>query len=106
MAYTPEYRVLLRGDRDDAARAREFDEWRAQQSPAVRMACEHKLGVLKVALKIGDHQAKALLHSLIVFCHMPSDEQDLWRAHGETVRASFEWYCFTHGISMREEVDA
>lgn len=104
MSYNSTFYDLLRKDRDDAARAKVFDEWRELQSPEVQEACEEKLYRLKAAGNLGDNQAKAILCVLILFCHMKVDEQDKWRARGENLRAQFEWMCVKHGIRLEELV--
>ena len=91
MANPPKFYELLRSDRDDAARARALDEWRATQPTEVRIYCDDAIRVLRIDQGLGENQAKALLCVLILFMHMKTDEQDKWRSHGEYIRAQHEW---------------
>lgn len=82
---------LLRNDRDDQARAVIFDEWIFLQPLAVKSTLEWWLYQLVTDYNLSDTGAKSLLVSLIVYVSLQPDQQDLWDAHGEHVRAAFEW---------------
>lgn len=103
MAYILQFYSLLRNDRDDRARAKVLDEWRELQPKEVQESVEESLFQLRNQWGLGEQQAKSLLCTLILFCHLKVDERDTWQRHGERLRAEWEWTCIKNGISFRVE---
>lgn len=91
MAYDKAFFNLLRKDRDDAARARVFDEVYPDMREDEKAWCDRALFNLTQGGRRGLQQAKSLIIVTILFYHMKTDEQDRWREHGEYVRAAFDW---------------
>lgn len=105
MGYARAFYDLLRKDRDDAARAKVFDEWYEELPEEEKAWCDRALFNLTQGSPQGVQQAKALIVMVIILYHAKVDDQDKMRAVGEYIRAEFEWsYAGKLASFMQEEM--
>lgn len=97
--HKPRFYRMLRSDNDDRIRAAAFDEWVADQPEPVRnqvvywLACLDEAGYTETC-------CKSILAMLIIFLGAEPTEQDRMVAHGEAVRAAYEWQQVTKAAAV------
>lgn len=91
MSNQPQFYKMLRGDKDDQMRAAALDAWLAEQPQATRNLNRYHVFCLMDEWQLSETMAKSVLYMTYTLVSAHADERDKMIAHGEAVRAAYEW---------------